>query len=43
MKERRSTYMELNRGLISGIEKRELLGEKYELPQLENVEPLRLD
>lgn len=36
---------ELNRGLVSGIEspeKMELLGEKYELPPLENVEPLRL-
>jgi hypothetical protein len=43
--ERTTTYMELNRGLVSGIERPEKIeevGEKYELPPLEYVEPLRL-
>jgi hypothetical protein len=37
--------MEFNRGLVSGIERPEKIeevGEKYELPPLEYVEPLRL-
>jgi hypothetical protein len=36
------TYSEPNRGLISGIEKIEDGGEKYELAPLEYAEPLKL-